>query len=685
MKKLIIALMLLAILLPLCACGQETASDTQMPTETTAPAETTGTQTGAITLTPEMLYGHINQLEPVDGVYQIWNAEGVKNIANHPDGSFKLLCNVDMEGQTLAPIGNENTPFTGELNGANFTISNFTLQGGAETAFGFVSVNQGNIHNLLLDKVTFLPGSQAQYIGTMAGINRQPIQRCTVRGSLNVAQAAENAVCGSLTGISTGDLLNTVLQVDLSYSAAGSATVAGISGVAENCKIEFIETKGKLEISGSNKTAGLFVGEAKNLNTNTLVFTGAANTLDGRLFENYFGTDENNRWINMLVRENDREPEDPVIREKRQKVADYMNACTTIRWKVRHDMVKSSTSCQCSSCHGSFSALYEYYGAPYNHKASSLYRMQYALDEEGYLKEFVEYAGAGDGFDMYIGSDCSTSTCMAYQTVGTEVCYTQTQDQVPAFGKGTYTVGPYELDPSLNLNNAHKTRQHCAYNGEEVMYESYAQMRMADSVVFWDDGAGHSRLAVADAVVVRDENGKISGQYSYVTMTEQGRSNLDDVNMTYTSWTANWDYSFANLYGNYYIPTTIKEFITGQFEPIACRLSGGVDNSRLGLTTGVITSNYAIDSVTMIITDENGEEVYNHRIFTTSSKMVLDGTNHSRNRAPCKEYNMASFATALQQQVAFRQGGTYHATITANLMTGDEILVQEVTFTNGQA
>ena len=672
MKKFISVCLFVAILLTCCACGQQKAPEGTV-------------QTALDPASPEALYGHIDQTVPVDGVYQIWNAEGVKNMVNHPDGSFEILCNIDMQGAELAPIGSEAAPFTGSIDGGTSVISNFTLRGSVDGYLGFVAVNRGKVENLTLEQITVISDEKAKVIGALVGSNEGTVLRCSVTGTMTVDKAAEAALCGALVGKTTQDLQNAQVTVDLSYAAGGSATVAGIAGSAENCAIAFVQTYGKLVIAGQNKTAGLFVGDAQNAQVHDVVFSGAENTADGKLFTNYFGAEENVTWQTMLVRDNSREPEDPVIQAKRQKVADYMNECTTIVWKVRNDMVKSSTSCTCSSCHGTFNADHTYFGAPYNHKASSLYRMKYSIDEEGYLKEFVEYAGAGDGFDMYIGSDCSTSTCLALQTVGTEVCYTQTQDQVPAFGKGTYTVGPYVLDPSLNLNNAHKTKDHCEYNGEEVMFESYAQMRMGDAVVFWHDGAGHSRLAVADAVVVRDENGKINGNYSYVTMTEQGRSINDEVNKLYTTWTANYNYNFSSLYSKYYIPTTIKEFITGEFEEINCYLEGGISDSRLGLTTGTIYSNYSIDSVTMVITNEAGEEVYNHRIFTTSSKMTLDGTNHSRNRAVCKEYNLASFATALQQQVAFEKGVTYNATIYANLMTGDEIPVHQVRFTNGNA
>ena len=159
MKKITSVLLLIAILLSVCACGVK--NDTQA----TGPA---AQQSGSgQLLTNEDMFGHINQLEPIDGVYKIWNAEGVKNIANHPDGKFELLCDVDMEGAVLAPIGADK-PFTGELNGALYNIRNFTVQGGNEESFGFIGVNKGKVSNLLLDQVTFVPGSNAKNIGALS-------------------------------------------------------------------------------------------------------------------------------------------------------------------------------------------------------------------------------------------------------------------------------------------------------------------------------------------------------------------------------------------------------------------------------------------------------------------------------------------------------------------------------------
>ena len=193
MKKAISLMIVLTLLLSLCSCGQKQAAQNQ-------PAETLDPQS------PEAMFGHIDQNAPVNGVYQIWNAEGVRNIYNHLDGSFEFLCSVDMQGAVLAPIGSEEAPFTGKLVGDNFTISNFTVQGDGEN-FGVFGVNRGTVQNLLLDQVTLIPGENAKNIGSLAGTNEGTLLRCTLdHGTMTVDKAPEGANCGAIVGINAGNL-----------------------------------------------------------------------------------------------------------------------------------------------------------------------------------------------------------------------------------------------------------------------------------------------------------------------------------------------------------------------------------------------------------------------------------------------------------------------------------------------
>lgn len=667
MKKLFCVLLVIMIVLSCCACGQKQ-------------------ETKATVLDPasaEAQFGHIDQTVPQDGVYKIWNPEGVKFMLGHPEGSFELLCDVDMQGATISPLGSTANPLTGTLNGSNHTIRNFTVKGSVDGCLGFIGANKGTIRNLYLDNVTVQSDSSAMYIGALAGVNDGSIQHCTVTGSLTVDTAAADAVCGSLVGASTGDIKNSEINVDLTCTAEGSATVAGIAGKAEKGTFEFVTTNGCLTVTGGDKKTALFIGDAKEMTLNTLAFVGADNSRDGKLFTNYFVTEDAVTYEQMLTRDNGYEREPAHVEAKRQQVVDYMYDMATIRWKVREDMVHSCV-CSLGVCHGSFLSDYTNFGPPYNHKASSLLRMKYCIDEEGYLKEFVQNAGALDAYDAYIGSDCSSAVQQALLTVGAEVHFSQTQSEIPSFHRGTYPVGGYEVELGLDLEGAGQiTKNYTDYNGEEVMMECYAQVRKGDAVVRWFEGYGHTRLCATDAVTVRDENGKIDPNYSYIIMHEQGLSIFDEETKTSTSWTVNRKYTFGNLFGEYYLPVTIKEFLTGEFEETNTKLEGGISDSRLGLTTGTITSNYAIDNVHMLITDDSGKTVYDHRLFTTVTTVGLDGSVHNYARLPCKAYNLANFAVPLQQQVAFQQGGSYHAVITAQHTSGEEVVVHDFTFTNG--
>ena len=84
MKKWISFVLLAVLLLSCCACGKQApAAAATQPTQAPETA----------TLDPmsnEAKFGHIDQTVPQDGVYQIWNAEGVKGMAEHPDANFEF-------------------------------------------------------------------------------------------------------------------------------------------------------------------------------------------------------------------------------------------------------------------------------------------------------------------------------------------------------------------------------------------------------------------------------------------------------------------------------------------------------------------------------------------------------------------------------------------------------------------
>ena len=674
MKKFLSIVLIFAVLLSCCACGAKKTEDAGPAADISA------------SKTPEELYGHIDQTQPLDGYYKIWNAEGVKfMMENHPEGKFELLCNIDMQGATLAPIGE----FTGTIKGGNFTISNFVLQGGSEESFGFVSVNKGSVQGILLENVTFVPGANAKNIGSLAGINEGKLNSCVVSGTMEVTKAAADAACGGIAGVNTGTIAITTATVDTVYSAPGAAYVGGLVGVAQGGEVEFAESHGVLTVTGADKTTGLFAGNATDVIFSKCVFGGADNSLDGKYFTNFTGNSDDDELVvaeDGLWRDNACiEPLSEKVAALRARVVEEMYKIKTVEWHVKEDLVHSCT-CQMSTCHGTYSTLYTYIGVPYNHKANSYRRAMYCMNEDNTLADWFYDLPSLDGFDIYLGSDCSSTVQQAWWTVSNSVNFQSTEEAMPAYGNGTIPVGDYVCDFKMTKQtrdgvNTLYTAEYLEANSEQTIYEAYADMHPGDAIVNRVAAGGHTRMIASEPAVVRDQAGNIEPSYSYVICHEQGGETVDDVNKVVTFGKIDYKYTFAQLYGTCYVPFTCEELITGEMEPAEATLEGGCDGYP-GMFTGTVKANYQLDFVTLTIVDSDGNTVLDHPIFPTVQKRGDYGNNNFTGRAFTSTYDLSDFATVLTR-TPLEHGKSYSYTVTASLSTYDDFVVHEGEFSYG--
>ena len=681
MKKFVSMLLLIAVLVSLCACAKkETAA-------TTAPVAEPATEATLDPSSPEAMYGHIDQTKPVDGVYKIWNTDGIQSIWNHPEGNFELLCDLDMAGAELTPIAE----FTGTINGGNFTIKNFTVKGGNETDFGFITVNKGKVNNLYLDNVTLIPGSNAKNIG-LVGVNEGTVNRCIFSNlTLDVPAAAADASVGALAGYNAGTLSNNEVDVDVKVTAPGKVNVGGIAGTAKGGKIEYIDTIGALDATDcGNKSVGLFAGWAEDVILTGCAFVGASNTVDGKLFTNFTGNPDDDELVvalDALWRDNDKPPLTEGQNKLRDLVVAEMNTMGTIEWRLHQDLLHDCT-CSLSTCHGVYNTTYTYYGIPYNHKGGSLSRMQYALDEDGYIKDWLYDMEAYDGFDLYIGNDCSTALAHAWWRVSNSTDFSRVTYQIPAlmhstnFKSGCIPVGTGWWE-HVTLDSDKWTDDYFEANDEQTMLEAYALMRKGDAYGYMVEAGGHTRMAAEDAVVVRDQQGKINPSYSYVITTEQGATWTDDVKMQYSNWKVNFKYSFGSLMADWAVPMTCEELLTGEMEPAECTLLDGADGLA-GIYTGTVKANYYLDSVNVTIKDSKGNQVMNHTMWTTVDKRHDLGHNDGLLRNYKDDFDLSAFAMPLSK-VQLKKGETYTYTISGLLHTYDTFVVKEDSFTFGQA
>jgi hypothetical protein len=392
--------------------------------------------------------------------------------------------------------------------------------------------------------------------------------------------------------------------------------------------------------------------------------------LNDKLFVNLAGSGDETLITNCAWRDNT-----PVIIPEnelklRQTVVDRMYEICTIRFRVHKDLAHNE---------GSFSEGWTYFGMPYRHMGASLSRIQYLIDEEGYLKD-IAYELPSVELQNYMGNDCSTALIQALWSVSNSVDFGHCHRQYPWDETGgCLFVGDWEPDPSLSVADS---RLHIAYNGEQKIYEAYGKLKKGDFYVYnIPDVGGHTRMAAENAVVVYNQDGTINPYYSYVTSHEQGWTTTDEAAKTTTTCRANHNYTFANLMFDGAVPVTCEELVTGEMEPATAELIGGAE-SKLGMVTGTVKTNYNLDYVDLTICDEQGNQVFTHRMWPTVGR--TGDSSDAMRRFYQDTFDMGRFAAPLAKAY-FAPGQTYSYKILAVNTPGDVFTVKEGSFTQGSA
>ena len=669
MKKFLSIILFMSILLSCCACGKADKEAAQ--NEVVVKDEHT--------MTPEELYGHIDQTQPVDGVYQVWSIVGIQQMTKQPQAKFELLCNVDLEGAVLAPI----PEFTGEIQGNNWTIKNFTVEGEGEN-FGFISTNKGVIDKLYLDGVTLKPSASAKNIGTIAGVNEGQILRGIVTNtSLTVEEASADAACGGIVGMNTGTIVNMNTTVDTVYTAPGAAKVGSLVGVAKGGKLEFLENHGVLTVTGENKTVGLFAGEAMDAVFVSCVFGGADNSLDGELFINFTGNPDDDELLvaqDGLWRDNDLDPVPEKAAVLRDKVVAKMYEMGTIEWHVDKDLLHE---CQCTqtACVGVYTSDYTYVGMPYKHGSGTMTSFYYCLDENNYMEDWVWDMDSRFGYDTYMGTMCTSAAEMAWWTVCNSVDAPIPNNFLPYYYPENNCIpvgGDWYLKADYNPARD-RTDSYIECVSEQEYYEIIAQWHRGDILNQGIDEGVHTIMVATEPVVIRNQKGEIDGSYSYVYTHEQcGGAQIDDEKMTWTTWRLNKKQTFTGLRAKWWVASTCEELLTGEMETPECTILGGAEG-RLGLTTGVVQANYFLDAVYLKITDSKGNVVVDRPFFPKANKFD-DANQRLTGLAYVDSYDLAYFGMVLQS-IMFEPGETYEYTISAHLMTGDDFVLKTDSFT----
>lgn len=191
---------------------------------------------------------------------------------------------------------------------------------------------------------------------------------------------------------------------------------------------------------------------------------------------------------------------------------------------------------------------------------------------------------------------------------------------------GPYTYEPYVYD--YNFESKIASAQIIAFNGEQTMFESYAQMQPADGL--YTSPQWHVVMCSGAPVVVRNSDGSINPDESYITLCGQGNdgTHLSEKLITKQEngvdlcklGSVDYKQTFRQILDSGYIPFTIPEFVgKDPVEPgdawlgnQLSRIENGTQMTVAEIFTKQVHANYNPCNVIVIVKDPAGNELVSY-------------------------------------------------------------------------
>ncbi len=252
-----------------------------------------------------------------------------------------------------------------------------------------------------------------------------------------------------------------------------------------------------------------------------------------------------------------------------------------------------------------------YGGLPYiGVSTGNIYRLMDYMDEE---RGVVDMSSATKQPTLF-GNQCSVGSYWGWARVINSVDYDWTYNMVAS--RGFIPVGPYTYDESISSFNDYSTVLVCIDNGEQVMFQSYANMLPADGLISSDPEVGHVMMCSGKPCVVYNADGTINGAESYLLITDQHQGWVEKENTSGTDYQhknyINKKYSFQALLKSNYVPFTYGEFLgTDPVEETVCTFGHeGSEITVSQLKEAVATANYGMSDLYVYVKDADGKVLF---------------------------------------------------------------------------
>lgn len=267
----------------------------------------------------------------------------------------------------------------------------------------------------------------------------------------------------------------------------------------------------------------------------------------------------------------------------RQIAVDYMCRMARVKWTCK-DRIDYSFNNEL--------LVYEpgqtYVGMIYNNCRNGLENFCEALNENGV------YSLEDIGWDTAPGNSCATSIKHAWQLISPDVDYTYSIDMMPYYKETTILpVG----DINWDLYDGKNTTESIVKNTDKnVLMEAYAMALPGEGFERYLDTGGHALMVTMDPIVVRNEDGTINPEESYVFLTDQN-NRINNFRDYPSSWKLDFKTSFEKCYTCGWLPVTIKQLREGGAEVPDYELTGVPTTQSLEAGVGLkgsVKCNYCV-------------------------------------------------------------------------------------------
>jgi len=358
---------------------------------------------------------------------------------------------------------------------------------------------------------------------------------------------------------------------------------------------------------------------------------------------------------------------DMTVQEMRELCVNFFRYCKTAVWICDQDV--TFRRAKATNTPDKMTAGTVYGGLPYVGLGSgNIYRLLDFLDPNTGVVDMsavIDIANTEGDTSVVsetmkiFGNQCAIGAYWGWGRVINSASYSGTPSMTQI--KGFIRVGPYTYEPFndalTGFTSTNTTTKIVQANGRQTMYESYAQLHLADGLVYYTT-AGHVIMCSSEPVVVRNEDGSINDTKSYITIIDQATAWKTATNAAGDTYSyksgVDTKMTFSQLYSGKYIPFTFKEFLgTDPVEPTECSFTHKAETiTPVHLKAASVVSNYGISDAYAILKNASGETVLTSVTRATGAHKKTLSFNSCVDTAAWGEYAGKDHTVEIVMQLA---------------------------------